>query len=482
MWSLAILTVLSGCATAPNDVPGPGPQWLVEPSAENAFRAPGPVDLSGPQGLADVLRLAAERNPRLAAARERWLAASERPAQERALPDPLFAYLPMVEDIQTRAGPLESQYQITQRIPYPGRLAAAAALAGEEAQVREFEYRAAIRDVVADVKASYAELLYLRKAERIVEQNRALAQQLAEKGAALYAGTREEGRADAVTLFDTLKAQSQVAQLAYDAITLEELRQTEEANLNQLLSRAPEAPLGPPEDLVFRPLRVRRDEIYRLALDHRQELEGAMHRVAAAEQAARLARLSRVPDFQIGATYSEIGTPPAPVAGGGQDAIGLMFGLTLPIWETRNRARIAEAEYRRDAALHDRQAMVDDLMARISKVYFRLQNAERLVRLYGESLLPQAEEAMEVAEQWRDVGRDTFGRLLEAQSVWLNFQLAYHRALADHEQMVARLEQLVGTSLAQFRVAPGAGKGGGAGEGPSEKAKEPAKEESDGKR
>jgi outer membrane protein TolC len=58
---------------------------------------------------------------------------------------------------------------------------------------------------------------------------------------------------------------------------------------------------------------------------------------------------------------------------------------------------------------------------------------------------------MEIAEQWRDVGRDTIGRYLEAQGVWLNFQLAYHRALADYEQMVARLEQLVGTSLGHLR-------------------------------
>ena len=44
-----------------------------------------------------------------------------------------------------------------------------------------------------------------------------------------------------------------------------------------------------------------------------------------------------------------------------------------------------------------------------------------------------------------------YGRLLEAQGVWLNFQLAYRRALADHEQTVARLEQLVGASLGDLR-------------------------------
>ena len=97
---------------------------------------------------------------------------------------------------------------------------------------------------------------------------------------------------------------------------------------------------------------------------------------------------------------------------------------------------------------------MDSLLTKVTRVFFRIQNAERLVLLYGESLVPQAAHAMEIAEQWHDSGRTTFGRLLEARSVWLNFQLAYHRALADYEQMVVRMEQLVGFSLGHLRKEP----------------------------
>lgn len=447
-----LFLLLGACASTEDvDVAGPEPEWLVDPAAPDAFRASGPVDLSGELELSNLIGLAAERNPRLAAAREKWLAAAERPAQAKSLPDPLFAYTEMVDPIETRVGPMDRQFKITQPIPYPGKLSAAGSLAEEEARIRELDYFIAVRDTVAAVKVTYAEFLYLRKALLIVEQNRELARQLAEKSAAIYAKAKEEKR-DAVTLFDSLKAQSQLAQLAYDTITLEELTQTEAANLNRLVSRAPEATLGMPVDLRFRPLRATRDELFRLALDRRQELQAALRRIAAAMEAQRLARLARVPDFSVGATYSVIGQPIAPQPDGGQDAWGLSLGLSLPIWITKNRARIAEAEHRLEASKYERQAEIDDLMARITKVFFRLRNAERLVRLYKESLIPQAEEAMEIAEQWRDVGRDTIGRYLEAQSVWLNFQLAYHRALADHEQAIARLEQLAGASLGHLRA------------------------------
>jgi len=424
--------------------------WVATAAAESDFRDSGPVDLSGALDLSSLLEMAAGRNPRLAAARERWLAAAERPAQMRALPDPLLSYMPMVSHVETRVGPMEAQLQLMQRIPFPGKLAAAGRLAVEEARIREIDYVIGLRDIVADIKVSYAELLYLRKAIRIVEQNGELARQLAEKAASLY-GKQENEERDQVTLFDSLQAQAQIAQLAYDGITLEELRCTEEAGLNRLLSRPPEAPLGMPRDLAWRPLQLGREDLFRLGLERRQELEAALRQIGAADEAARLARLSRVPDFTIGATYTVVGNAMNPVPDGGKDALGFTLGLSLPIWETKNRAALAEAQHRREAARLDRQAQIDDLMARISQAFFRLENAERLVRLYKESLIPQAEQAMEIAEQWRDTGRDTIGRYLEAQSVWLNFQLAFHRALADYEQMVARLEQLAGTSLGPWR-------------------------------
>ena len=447
------LALLAACSSASNHEPDTTVDWPSQPvdfGRVETYHESGPIDLSGDLDLGQLIEIAAERNPRLAAARQRWLASAQRPAQARALPDPLLRYTEFIEPIETRAGPLNRRFDLTQPIPWPGKLSVAGKLASEQSNIRELDYHIALRDTVANVKVSYAEYLFLRKAIRIVQQNRELAQQLAEKAASLYATSKKEKR-DVVTLFDSLKAQSQLSQLAYDAITLEELRLVEATNINSFLSRAPRAPLGQPRDLSFRLLHASVEDLYALGLRYRQELQSAVHAIGAAHETERLARLARVPDFSVGVTYSQVGAPMVPGPDAGDDAWGISLGMSLPIWVTKNRARIAEATSLRLAAERDRQAEIDDLMARITKVYFRLQNSERLVRLYRESLIPQAEEAMEITEQWRDAGRDTIGRYLEAQSVWLNFQLAYHRALADYEQMVARLEQLVGTSLGHLR-------------------------------
>lgn len=207
-------------------------------------------------------------------------------------------------------------------------------------------------------------------------------------------------------------------------------------------------------DMTHRPLLADRDQLYNLALERNQELKAARSRILAADESLRLAELGRLPDFTVGVQHTFIGTRAVAVPGNGDDATGLILGFTLPIWAQKNQARIAEAEYMRQARRADRQAAVDNLLTKITRVFFRIQNAERLVQLYGESLVPQAAQAMAIAEQWHDTGRTTFGRLLEARSVWLNFQLAYHRALADQEQMVAQMERLVGFSLGHLRKEP----------------------------
>ena len=465
LWSCAVRTLGLAClplvmpagwsagdSTPGEELPGGSPAWNRPAAGAQAFTPEGaePDALDASFDLAAAIEAAAARNPRLSAARSRWLAARERPAQKRSLPDPILTYTEMVQPIETRVGPLERSWSLTQKIPYPSKLSLAGSIADQHARIGELEYHIALRDVVADVKVSYAELLYLRKAIRIVEQNQAIAQQLAEKATALYAQS-PDGRPDAVSLFDTQKAQSQLAQLAYDKVTLQELARSEESRMNGLLSRAPGALFGTLADLAHRPLRATREELQQLAMERRQELQSATSRIGAADDALRLAQLSQVPDFSVGVQHSVIGPARSAVAGGGDDAVGVMFGVTLPLWSGKNRAAMAEAEHLRRAARYERQAAVDDLLPRITQAWFKLANAGRLVELYETSLIPQAARAMEIAEKWRDTGRDTFGRLLEAQAVWLNFQLAQQRARADYEQMVARLEQLVGVSLGTFR-------------------------------
>ena len=122
-------------------------------------------------------------------------------------------------------------------------------------------------------------------------------------------------------------------------------------------------------------------------------------------------------------------------------------GISIPLWYKKNRARVRVAEEEKQAALHESESVENTLKINLRKAYFELQNALRLVELYRNHLIPQAQQAMQIAEEWNRGGMESVSETLEVQSVWLNFNLARLRAQMDYAQAYVQLERLAGGSL-----------------------------------
>ncbi|RMG85042.1 MAG: TolC family protein, partial [Candidatus Dadabacteria bacterium] len=254
---------------------------------------------------------------------------------------------------------------------------------------------------------------------------------------------------DRAAFVDVAKAQSQRAQLEYDALLLEELEATERARLNALLNRPSDAEIGPLPEAPVEPLAYTLDEIHRLAAERQEEIRIAEAKVEKARARMDLARYESLPNFKVGLFYAGIGDPDVSMEpeDAGRDAVGVQFGLTVPLWLGKNAGRTgaARAELERARAL--KTARINDTDAMIRSLYFRLKNAERLVTLYRDELLPQAAQSLEVAETWFREGEGSFSDFIETQSVFYNFQLSLARAEADYGKFLARLERLTATSL-----------------------------------
>ena len=406
--------------------------------------APSPWEVrirTGP-AVADLVEYAYRANPEIRAARERWKATVERYRVTTGYPDPQLMVTYFPRPIETRLGPQDWNAVLSQRIPFPGKLSKAGELVAADARIARLGLDRAVRDVIVRVRESYHELLYIRDAKRVVEQNRKLLEHLRKVAETAHA----RGRAAFV---DVAKAQSQSAQLRYDALLLEELEQTELARLNALLNRPPEAPIGPLSDEPVRSLAYSLDEIYRLAEAHQEEIRMAEARVDRARAKVDLARYQGLPDLKVGLFYAGIGSPDVPNEpdDAGRDAVGIQVGVTIPLWLGKNRGRTEGARAELEAARAMRAARVNDTRARIRSLYFRLGNAGRLITLYRDELLPQAARSLEVAETWFREGQGSFSDFVETESVYYNFQLALARAAADHGKYLARLERLTGRSL-----------------------------------
>ena len=413
---------------------------VAAPSTASATTSDAP-NLADDMTLSRVIRLAVARSPSVAAARSQWRAVIERRPQVTALPDPMAMYSLYVRSVETRVGPQRHKLGLTQSFPYPGTLDAAGRIVDTAADIARANYEKVIRDVIVDTKVAYTELAYLHRSSALTEQNHELLAHIATVAATKYA----LGEA---SLADVQKAQSQLAQLEYDRILLLELAEVERASLRSLLTVAPDTRLGEPVLPPHAPLALTPEELDAAALASRLELRIARLMVEKAERGEALAALRTMPMFKLDLMTVETGGSSMPGADdSGKNPWTVGVGVSIPWNSDKNDSAIREAEFASDAAASRVRAIEAKTSSDIRKVYFRAENARRLVELYQRTLIPQAEQAMAEAEVWTESDPKSVSAFLETQSVWLNFNLARLRAMADHRQSVALLERIVGVSL-----------------------------------
>lgn len=379
--------------------------------------------------------IAFERNPGLKAAKAKWKAVIERHPQVTALDDPEIGIdtwnIPTDFNLgQTR----NTIYWIAQKFPFPGTLKIKGDIVSEDVKVARTRFEIATRELLAELKVGYHELLYMDKAIDIIRNNKKLAEHLAKISATEYSK-------NATTLNDVLKAQSQLAQLDNDLILLIELRLNEVAHINTLLDLPPAQPIGKPRDVRFVPFNIELKRLYEMVREYQQELHINGFEIEKSRHKIRLAEKKYYPDFRTSFKWFENNGINL------DQGLGIFVGINVPIWMGKNRARVSEAENNLQALEYEKKDLENRAFADINKIYFKIQNSGRLVRLYQKSLIPQALQSLDIAETWYKQNKGSFAGLLEARSTWLNFQLAYQRGLADYFQHIAGMEKLIGVNL-----------------------------------
>ncbi len=391
--------------------------------------------------LPNLIRIAVERSPKVTAAKARWQATIEQYSQVTALPDPMFMYGYYMRSVETRVGPQRHRISFSQTFPYPGTLDAAGEVVKKAIEIERVKYEQVVRDLIVELKLSYHELVYLQRAVELTRQNHELLASILAIATTRYA----EGE---ITLDGVLKAQSQLAQLEYDFVLLEELQRVEHANIRGALSVPSTTPLGTTLPVPYELLDVSLAEVEKQALSKRQELRIAELSIEKATEGIALAELRTKPLLKFDLMSIETGEALMPdTIGSGKNPFTIGFGVTIPWSSLKNDSKVREAQQNHEVATATERALEDQTKVDLRKVYFRLENARRLVELYETTLIPQAGAAVEVAETWHQKGPKSIAGFLETQSVWLNFNLARLRAIADYQQNVAWLEQLVGGKI-----------------------------------
>lgn len=395
-------------------------------------------ELSEGSGLNDYIAYAALNNPQLEAAFNRWKAALEMVSQARTLPDPRFNYGYFIQEVETRVGPQIQGVGISQMFPWFGKLKLRGDVALEGANAAQQQYEAAKLKLFDEVKQAYYELYYLGRAIGIAEENVHLLEYFEELARSKYeAGTALHA--------DVIKAQVELDRLRDRWRSLLDVKNPTLARLNAALNRPADAPLPWPTNFPPAQISTNASALVERLKAVNPELK-SLDFVAEKERAnIALAKKEFYPDVTIGLNYIDTGDARMPgVSDSGKDPVILGFSMNIPLWWGKYRAGVREAESRYTATQQERQDRANLLTTDLKLALFKYQDAERKIALYRDALIPKADENVKVIQRSFEAGKSDFLSLIDAERILLEFQLTYERAVANREQGLSTVEQLVG--------------------------------------
>ncbi len=387
--------------------------------------------------LDDLVAEALRSNPEIRAAELRVEALRARVPQVKALPDPTvtLGWLgePIPFDITDNFPPSYRGFSATQAFPFPGKLKLRGKIADRDSRAAWWEYEAARRSVVSEVKVAYFEYAYFYKALEIIENNRILLNRLTKIAETRY----EAGKG---LQQDVLKGQVELSQLLERITILSEEEQTAVARINTLLNRDPETPLAAPAPLAQTQLSYTVDELYRLAHANDTGLQRDQRTIERDQDSVALARKSYDPDFSVSYMYQQ--RPNL------ADTQGLFVTLNIPIfYKSKQRQQVLEASrsLMSDRSVQaNRQTTVNFL---VKEQFIAVRQASKLAVLYSQAIVPQSSQTLESSELAYQTGQADFLTMLDNFINLLDFQVNYYRQVSDYQIALARLEPLIGVEL-----------------------------------
>ncbi len=412
-------------------IPVPVPVQM--PSTEMQSQTPE----QSPVGLDNLIREAVEKNPGVQSALRQVEALRHRVPQAKTLPDPQVSvgWAGNITPFSVQKGDPSSNRAITasQSIPYPGKLKLQGEIADREAEAAWWDYEAARRKLMADVKSAYYDYFAASKAVEITQNNKDLLQKLSSIAEARY-------RVGKGVQQDVLTSQVEISLLQQRLTVFEQQERTAQVRLNTLLFRDPEAPLSSPAS--FEPAKIGHslDELYTLAREQDTGLQREQRMIERNQYAVNLAQKNYRPDFSVGYMYQQ--RPDL------QDMHGFTVAANIPIfYRTKQREAVREQTEQLASAQKSKENRQTELFFAVKQQYLLAKSSEQLLKLYSQAIVPQSSLALESSMASYQVGTVDFLTILTNFTVVLNYEVSYYRELANYQMALANLEPLVGVEL-----------------------------------
>jgi outer membrane protein TolC len=387
------------------------------------------------QILKEYQRQAVENNPSIKSTYKQFEADMTRAQQVNSLPDPTLSFGYFISPVETRVGPQQARFSLTQMFPWFGTLKAKGDVATLQAEASYQRFVDEQNKVRLQVAAAYFPLVELEQIQEIQQQNLQLLNSWKRLATVKY----ENGQ---TSLADVLRIDLRKKEIETGLSLIEDEKRPLLIAFNRLLNRTDTATVTLTDStyLDFNHL----DEPDWTANPQLKELS---KRIEANQNQLTVIEKSGFPRLGAGVDYMIIGErTDVNVADNGKNAFMPMVTLSLPIFRGKYKEAQRETELRIEGLQFSIENKENALITQYEKLKFEANRELQLQELYKVQLLETEQIQNLLFTAFSDSGED-LDELLRIQMELLGYSLKQEKSKTRLKTKVANMEYLLAGEL-----------------------------------
>lgn len=363
------------------------------------------------QSINDYYIIAAENNPELKAKYKEFEAAMQKIPQVSSLPDPNLSMGYFISPVETRLGPQNMRFSLTQIFPWFGTLKAQKNATTLMAESKYQAFLNAKNILYSQVATAYYPLYELVKLKEIEQENIKILESYKNIANAKF----ENGKG---SLVDVLRVDIMIkdAQTNLEILTKKEPALT--SWLNSILNRKYDEKIVVAQEIevIELPIEYRKDSITTNPILQELELKKQ-----ASEVASEVARKQGLPKLGLGLDYVLVGKGMNNFPDSGKDIIMPMVSVSLPIFRKKYNAATKEAKLMQESYAFQKEAYENKLNGTYYKLVFELEKERDLLKLYEGQVLTLSKSLNLLFAYYSNANKD-FEEVLRMQQELLKYQ------------------------------------------------------------
>ena len=396
-------------------------------------------DVRPVENLSSLVETALTNNPELKSSQARWEMFVAKAKQAGALEDPMLMFKlqnmivrePFVFDKDPQSAKVIG---ISQQLPFWGKRAIRQEAADYEAGSYKWAAEERKLELSRMVKETWYQIWALDKSLEIIDRNVKILSDfvaIAETKYSVGQGVQQ----------DIYKAGLEKSKMLDMQITLRQQRRSLEANLNYLLYRPGNTPVGTIPDFTLPHIPLSAEQLNNAAGEKRPQIKSLIMLANKGEASRRLAQKEFWPDFNLSLEYM-IREPSMDEPGDDMFTLGVTFNL--PLQQERRRSMLVESTSEESMATAELNSLKNTISFTINDTLAQLERRRKLVELYQGGIIPQAEQSLESAVIGYRVNKVDFLALLDSRMNLFSYERELYESQAEYMIQLARLEAAVG--------------------------------------